>query len=299
MEGEILYPKIRVDISGVKFSRFDIERKIKIPNEITQDLAYLCGILSGDGHIEKNYGGKSRNRICCGGNPKDEKKFYNITIKNLFKKLFNANVTPKDLGDGTYGIKFSSLGITIFLTKVIGLPRGKKYDTIKIPKLFLQDKKLILSFVRGLFDTDFGFCLCKKYHTEPYYPQVCFDSKSENFAKEIWNSLKLLGLGFKGKVYRVYDEDDRAKAGFTVTYRFDLYGHKNFVDVLNIIKLRQPKHIKKYKEWLKVNKNNPKVKKLLIAEISGGFPERQLSIPLDLNSSGVNKLNTFQRPYRV
>jgi len=79
-------------------------------------------------------------------------------------------VISRDLRDGTYGVKFGSLSITLFLTKLIGLPRGKKYDTIKIPRLYLQDKKLVLSFVRGLFDTDFSFCLSKKYSTKSYYP---------------------------------------------------------------------------------------------------------------------------------
>ena len=280
--------KILVDNSNVIFSKYDIERNVKLPNKITQDLAYLCGILAGDGHIDNNYGGKSRNRICCGGNPKDEKEFYDIIIRNLLKDLFNIDVVPKDLGDGTYGIKFGSLGVISFLTKVIGFPRGKKYDTIKIPKLFLQDRNLVLSFVRGLFDTDFGLCLCKKYHTEPYYPQVCFDSKSKTFAKEIWQTLKFLGLDFNSKVYQVYDKDERTKAGYTITYRFDLYGHKYFVNILRVIKLRHPKHIKKYEQWLEANKNNSKVEKL-IAEISGGFPIWPIATSLDLNSSGLQK----------
>src|SRR3989344_2472652 len=103
-----------LDTSNIKFSKFDTERKIKLPHEIIPDLAYLCGILAGDGHISKDYGGKSRNRISCGGNPKDEKPFYNIIIKDLFKKLFNVEIIPKDLHDGTYGFRFGSLGVTDF-----------------------------------------------------------------------------------------------------------------------------------------------------------------------------------------
>lgn len=274
-----------LNISNIKFSYFDKERNIKLPNEINEELAYLCGILAGDGHISKDYGEKCRNDISCGGNPKDEKEFYDITIKKLLKDISNIDIIPHSLGN-TYGFRFGSKAIVSFLTRVIGLPSGKKYDSLKIPELFLQDKNLLLSFVRGLFDTDFGFCLCKKYRIKPYYPQICFDSKSENFTKGIWQTLKYLGIEFNGKVYRVYDKDERTKDSYTITYRFDLYGHKYFINVLKVIGLRHPKHIKKFEEWKKVNKKNSKVIKL-IQRNSGGFPIWSIATSLDLNSSGL------------
>ena len=128
--------QIKEDIPEIKFSSWDIDRKIKIPQQLTPSLAYLCGILAGDGHIP-NIKQKSRNRICCGGNPKDEKEFYDINMKRLFKEVFNMDIIPRDLKGGTYGFKFGSEATVTFLTKIIGLPRGKKYDTLKIPELFL------------------------------------------------------------------------------------------------------------------------------------------------------------------
>lgn len=261
---------MEVDLSNIQFSNNDIKRGIKIPNKITQDVAYLCGVLAGDGHISKEDVKSIKYRVICGGNPKDEKEFYDIMIKNLLNKLFNIDVKPHNSCDGTYRVMFESKAIVAFLTKIIGLPRGKKYDSLKIPNLFLENKNLLLCFVRGLFDTDFGFCLSKRYQSKPYYPQICFDSKSKSFAIEIWNALKFLNIKFKGKVYQVYDKDERTKAGYTITYKFDLYGHKYFVSILKVIGLRHPKHLAKYNQWLKVNENNLKVKKL-IAEDSGGW----------------------------
>ena len=55
-------------------------------------------------------------------------------------------------------------------------------------------------------------------------------------------------------MYQVYNEDERTKAGFTITYRFDLYEHKKFINILKVIVIRHPKHIKKYEEWLKAVK---------------------------------------------
>jgi len=145
----------------------------------------------------------------------------------------------------------------------MGFSRGSKYKSLKIPMLLHKDKNLLLAFIRGLFDTDFGFCLSKKYSKQYYYPQICFASKSLNFTHEIHNALKYLGLNFAGKVYRVKSKDDRTKKGYTIKYRFDLYGHKYFMNVIKTIKLRHPKHIQKFEEWIEVNKNNPRVLKLL------------------------------------
>ena len=246
---------------NIKYSVYDMGRGIVLP-EMSNELAYLCGILAGDGYISKNYNGKSRNRIICGGNPSNEKEFYDKLITSLFKKVFNIDINSKLLGNRTYGFQFGSQAIVYFLTKIIGLPRGKKYATLKIPPLFFQDKGLLLSFVKGVFDTDFGFCLCKKYKEIPYYPQMAFASRSKKFTMEIWRALKELGLRFDGKVYRVFDKDDRAKKGFTITYRFDLYGHKYLIKILKIIKLRHTKHIKKLEEWERANRTNKKVLRL-------------------------------------
>src|SRR3989344_259319 len=46
-------------------------------------------------------------------------------------------------------------------------------------------------------------------------------------------------------------------------YKFDLYEHKKFINILKVIVIRHPKHIKKYEEWLKANTENKRVKKLL------------------------------------
>lgn len=128
-----------------------------------------------------------------------------------------------------------------------------------------------MSFIRGLFDTDFGFCLSKRYRNYPYYPQIAFSSKSQSFTREIWEALKISGLNFKSKIYKITDKDKRAKAGFTVKYSFYLYGNKYLVDAFRLIKPRHPKHINKFREWFKINKENPRVKKLLDSIARAGF----------------------------
>ena len=185
-----------LDLSKIDLSEYDIKRKLRLPKKLSNDLAYLCGVLAGDGHISKDYGNKCRNTIYCSGNPKDEIEYYDQIIVPLFFKLFNIKIKAKYFTDGTYGIRFDSKAIVQFLTKILNFSRGKKYNKLNIPQRFKKNKYLKLAFVRGLFDTDFGFCLCKKYKKDPYYPQLCFVSKSERFAKEIWKALKEVGIKF-------------------------------------------------------------------------------------------------------
>ncbi len=153
---------MKLDLSNIQFSKPDKQRGVKLPNYLSNDLAYICGVLAGDGHISKDYGGKCRNLIYCGGNPRDEVEFYDKTICSLFYKIFNIKLNPKHFSDGCYGIKFESKGLVEFFTKIFGFSRGKKYKKLRIPLLILKKEKLTKQFISGLFDTDFGFCIKNK-----------------------------------------------------------------------------------------------------------------------------------------
>ena len=129
------YPKI--DLSNLKESHNDIRRGITAPENMGENLAYIIGVLSGDGHISKR-----EYTIICGGNPKDEIEFYDKMIVNLFYKLFNIKIKAKHFSDGTYGVNFDSKLIHEFFTKSLGMPTGKKYDYLKIPLIIKQNEIL-------------------------------------------------------------------------------------------------------------------------------------------------------------
>jgi len=57
---------MELDISNIEFGPVDRKRGIILPKEATEDPAYLCGIIAGDGHISKDYTGKSRKRVYAG-----------------------------------------------------------------------------------------------------------------------------------------------------------------------------------------------------------------------------------------
>jgi len=244
---------MELDISKIQFSKPDLQKNLKLPNKLSKDLAYICGVLVGDGHISKNYGGKCRNDIYCSGNPKDEVEYYNRIIVPLFFRLFNIKLKAKSFMNKTYGISFGSKAIHTFLTQIIGLPKGKKYAYLRIPKLFLLDKELIKYFICGVFDTDAGFTLKKRYKTYNYYPVMCFTSKSKQFTNEMYKQVIQFGI-HPTKVYKVKLFDKRINKGFTIVYRFDINGHSNLIEWYKIFSFRHPKHFVKFHVWKNLNK---------------------------------------------
>lgn len=228
-------------------------KKIKFP-EINKDLAYLCGVLTGDGHIgiRKN---KFEYLINCGGNPKDEIEFYDEVIGPLFNNLFNIKVKPKLMSSNRiYGINIWSKELVYYLLDNIGLTKSPKIN-LNVPKIFYKDKQLLFSFISGVADTDFSFKLRKGT-----YPIISGSSKSKNLMEEISKILEDNNF----KVFKYFDYkilDSRLIKGFNIINRIDLNGHDQFIRWIQLIGTRHPKNLSKIKQWKELNKNNPRIKK--------------------------------------
>jgi|SRR3989344_2089166 len=130
-------------------------KKIKIPLELTDlnnELAYLAGVIAGDGHITKNLyeiiiaDGHSRRHHL-----KDSKKFM-LNIKNVLKRNFNCDSSIK-LKDNYYILRCESSVICRIMNSIYDIPNGKKSNIIGISKLISKTNKERL-FWRGIFDTD-------------------------------------------------------------------------------------------------------------------------------------------------
>jgi len=215
-----------------------------LPREITKELAYFCGVLAGDGSIgfrEK----KKEYCIKCVGNPKDEIEYYDILLKDLIKKLFNIDIKLKFHDKRTtYGFSLYPKSILKYLTEFIGLPLGKKYDSLKIPEIFLEDKDLVRNFISGVADTDFHLSIKKRN-----YPVIKGVSKSKSFIEEIKNFLEK--ENFKVCMYERRDFDKRVNKT-VITHMIELSGHKQFKKWVEEIGFKHPKNIKKV-NFLKEN----------------------------------------------
>ena len=228
--------QIKLDASDIKFSKADIRKGLKFPDTLSEDLAYLCGVLSGDGCISIN-NKKQDYAILLVGNPKDEIEFYDSIIVPIFKKLFGIQIYPRITDHKTaYMTPIHSKALVEFFIKIFDFPIGKKYAKLKIPSIIKSDQKFVISFIRGLADTDFCISLKRRNKQHGHYPVINCVSKSRTLIEEL--SKELAKLGFK-----------------------ELVGHKKLLKWMDRIGFKSPKNIAKFKIWAD---RNPKHAKIII-----------------------------------
>jgi len=232
-------------IKSVELTPVERIKKLKFPEKIDADLAYFCGFMAGDGSMGFR---KDKNDywVSCVGNAKDEREYYDIVLKELIKKLFNLDIKPKLKHKNTcYGFSFSSKNFVRYLNQVIGLPLGKKYEKLAIPKIFLNDSELVGSFIAGVADTDFHLAIKKRN-----YPVIKGVSKSRQFIEEI--KCFLDNEGFRVCIYERKQDDERFKKGFAITHHIEMSGFEQLRKWLDKVGSRHPKMLKKI-QFLKEN----------------------------------------------
>ena len=242
----------------IELSKKDVKKGLRLPKKINENITYLSGVLAGDGSINVRVE-KHDYEIKCVGNPKDEKDLYLNVISPLFEKEFGIKLTPKYYDKGTtFGIRLWSKALVEYFTRVIGLPKGKKYNSLKIPLMFKKNQRFIISFIRGLFDTDGCLNLKRGYKYNKSYPVIVGSSKSKDFMAEISTILK--SLNFKVREY--FDKikpDDRVENGFTIISSLELPGHENLIRWMRVINFWSPKHLQKYELWKLRNIGNIRI----------------------------------------
>ncbi|MFQ6020505.1 MAG: LAGLIDADG family homing endonuclease [Candidatus Aenigmatarchaeota archaeon] len=115
---------------------------IQLPRRLNNKLAYLIGVIIGDGGI-------TTERATITISSKDLR-----VIKTIVDNTFN--VESKIINYRNYSVlSFTSIPIKQFLMYVFDLPEGKKKNNIRVPKI-IKDAPLLLqiNFIRGLYDSD-------------------------------------------------------------------------------------------------------------------------------------------------
>ncbi len=148
-------------------NKSDIRKQIILPTTLFPQLAEICGIHIGDGHLGFRPN-KSEYLIQCTGNLKDDKPYYDEHIKKLWKETFNLNVKFRERKDNTYELRIYSKSIALFFNKFLELPFGKKSRTISIPNVIKETckrnvSKEMVSCIRGIIDTDFYLVKDRNY----------------------------------------------------------------------------------------------------------------------------------------
>lgn len=242
----------KLDIFKIVFSKRDEEKDITIPKYLTPELAEDIGIHIGDGSMYSKKGSKNANAITISSNINEiDYLKYVIDIK---KRLYNLNKYRILERNNERNLRFHSLAISTFYNTIFNLPIGKK-DDIDIPELIKnsKDQEIIISFVRGIIDTDFG--LSGKNRHGKIYPCLEGSSKSKKLIKSIANIFDKLNINY----YLEYDVNrfDKRTNKITIINKIILNGFKRINLFFRIVQPKNSKYIKKMKKmWARGDLNS-------------------------------------------
>jgi DNA-binding transcriptional regulator WhiA len=212
---------------------------ILIPNKITPDLAEETGWHIGDGSMNI-YGSKGFYQLR--GHIEDDKQHYITRIAPIFKKLYGLKLNLREMpSTRVFGFQVWNNELIEFKQKM-GLPLGKKFD-ISIPKIFLKEKELKLSVLRGIFDTDGSINLEKK--NNKLYPRIYISTICPTLACQLFNLFNEAGLRTT-KYSEIYNKKFKRQRNYRITMR----GEKMLHSFMQIIKPKNPKHLLKYTQFL-------------------------------------------------
>lgn len=203
----------------------NIPHKIKIP-KISAELSEFLGALSGDGCI-----GRHPSCITITSHKILDKK-YTHHLFRLFTKLFGCK--PKIITqDNVLRIIFYSKELSMYLNKKYNFPIGKKKGKLHIPKPIKNNKKYLIYYIRGLFDTDGSI----SRHHKSGGAILEISSADKKFLNELNKSMKI--LGFKAKLGRK---------------NITIYAKKEIDRFFKQIKPANKKHLTKYENFKRTGK---------------------------------------------
>jgi len=195
-------------------------RKKILKANLDEQLSEFIGAVNGDGHVAaSNY------EVCivCDAREKDYLIHLNKIARSIFGTSFCFLYEPTRIK-----LRIYSKDIHKFLIEEFGLPVGNKLGKLKIPLQIKPSKKLLIAYIRGLFDTDGSFYLRRGKD-----PVVEITSADENFLNEVKGVLALLGFNPSNGKNRTF-----------------LYRKEDILRFFNRVKPANSKHLKKYQSFL-------------------------------------------------
>ncbi len=200
-----------------------------------KEIAELCGIILGDGHLHK-----TSNRITITGSLDDE-PYHTRIVSSLFEN--NFDVKPlffKQESKGAHYLTVESKKVINFFIK-LGLTRGSKIN-VSIPHIIKDNDLLAVPFLRGLFDTDGCLKFSKQNSKYSYYPRIRIVGKESSMTRDLGDILKKLNFEYSIWI------DRRTKNNIFV---YEISGTKNVQKWFRVIQPNNYIKIKKYTSWLK------------------------------------------------
>lgn len=143
--------KSKLSLSDLRFSCKYSPHKVKFPLTISEDLAYIIGIILGDGTLSGNSNKKKRWVIRV--------YFDNLQHRLIFNELIEKEVGIQPINSqrkkNCFESTISSKIIYLFISNYFGLHIGRKAHKIEFPsKLLNGSDKIKCALIQGLFDSD-------------------------------------------------------------------------------------------------------------------------------------------------
>tara|TARA_Y100000310_G_C20680119_1_gene815426 strand:+ start:1318 stop:2007 length:690 start_codon:yes stop_codon:yes gene_type:complete len=200
--------------------RFDLSRiedignckkmGLKFPDSPSEVLAELIGAHYGDGSMSK-----SKNYSYCisywGNLSKDSE--YLLYLNEIIFSLFNIKFKLKKIEKrNTLALYKDSKKLFYFYKRCLGIEPGPK-KSLRIPDYIKENKRLLIMFIRGLFDTD--GCVTLQRDRGYKYILIKLCTKHKGFAEDI--KQELAGLGLKSFITR---KTWKNNVGYDVVLRY-------------------------------------------------------------------------------
>jgi len=223
-------------------------KQIKLPKQMDNKLAYLLGVIMGDGHLaypDKSYDKRttynSEVRITDG----HKETFINLTT--VFQELFGY--TPKIYSEKSkinkkfYRFVIKSKPLHRFLMNICEIPTGNKSNKTSIPKIIKSSSlEIQKSFITGFFDAD-GYIGLKKGK----YPHIAICQKNKEILLSIIKISKNYNLEWKGP-HKILSRGDKISYSINLSNIKDIKSFLKHFPPYNPIKLWQSEVI-----WERIN----------------------------------------------
>ena len=154
LDDSIVEPKFEILQDTKEFTRVKLKRSnqiVKIPKVISCQIAYLLGVVAGDGHLSVRQRKISRfpcTKLLIFNNSKDFILYLEIMLKKTFS--MKSKVYKKSYNN-CFVLEVNNKLVWLFFSKNLGI-QNKKYD-LRVPNL-VQNKELFKFFLAGIIDTD-------------------------------------------------------------------------------------------------------------------------------------------------
>lgn len=203
--------------------------------KINAELAELIGAHIGDGSMGFYQGHPV---ISFFGHPIEDKE-YVISILKIYEKYFGIKANLRKWS-GVIGFQFFSKDVFNFF-KSLNIPTGKKHNA-EIPLIIMKsNKKILASFIRGIFDTDGTVYFERK--NGKYYPRIQLKITSKAVAMQIFEILNR-NFEIRATLYK-----RRERPNWKVSYFVEIRGVKNLVVWIKKIGFRNIKNLSKVLLW--------------------------------------------------